>query len=141
MVRPLKAAMVFSTEAAFVERVGVDGDLHVALLGHGKAVVHGGGRGAPVLVQLQPDGAGVDLLAQRFGPRGVALAEKPRFIGKASAAFSIAGDVAGAGVQVVASVPVAGPVPPPIMVVTPLIKASSICCGQMKWMCVSMAPA
>ncbi len=43
--------------------------------------------------------------------------------------------------QVVANVPVAGPVPPPIMVVTPLISASSICCGQMKWMCESMPPA
>ena len=44
----------------------------------------------------------------------------------------------GPGVQVVAVVPVAGPVPPPIMVVTPLISASSTCCGQMKWMCASM---
>ncbi|KAF1054101.1 MAG: hypothetical protein GAK34_00826 [Delftia tsuruhatensis] len=47
----------------------------------------------------------------------------------------------GPGVTVVAKVPVAGPVPPPIMVVTPLVSASSICCGQMKWMCVSMPPA
>lgn len=37
----------------------------------------------------------------------------------------------GPDVQVVASVPVAGPVPPPSMVVTPLARASSICCGQM----------
>ena len=41
----------------------------------------------------------------------------------------------GPGVQVVALVPVAGPVPPPSIVVTPLASASSICCGQMKWMC------
>ena len=47
----------------------------------------------------------------------------------------------GPGVHVVANVPVAGPVPPPIIVVTPDISASSICCGQMKWMCVSMPPA
>ena len=47
----------------------------------------------------------------------------------------------GPGVQVVALVPVAGPVPPPSMVVTPDISASSICCGQMKWMCASMPPA
>ena len=40
----------------------------------------------------------------------------------------------GPGVQVVAKVPVAGPVPPPSMVVTPEASASSICCGQMKWM-------
>jgi hypothetical protein len=45
------------------------------------------------------------------------------------------------GVQVVAAVPVAGPVPPPIIVVTPDISASSICCGQMKWMWLSMPPA
>ena len=43
--------------------------------------------------------------------------------------------------QVVAFVPVAGPVPPPTNVVTPDASASSICCGQMKWMCESMPPA
>ncbi len=47
----------------------------------------------------------------------------------------------GPGVQVVANVPCAGPVPPPIIVVTPDISASSICCGQMKWIWVSMPPA
>ena len=45
------------------------------------------------------------------------------------------------GVQVVAFVPVAGPVPPPMKVVMPLARASSTCCGQMKWMCASMPPA
>ena len=45
------------------------------------------------------------------------------------------------GVQVVAKVPVAGPVPPPSMVVMPEAKASSTCCGQMKWMWLSMPPA
>ncbi len=39
----------------------------------------------------------------------------------------------GPGVQVVAKVPCAGPVPPPSSEVTPDISASSICCGQMKW--------
>ncbi|MDT4867780.1 hypothetical protein FQZ97_1027100 [compost metagenome] len=43
--------------------------------------------------------------------------------------------------QVVAKVPVAGPVPPPSMVVTPEARASSTCCGQMKWMWLSMPPA
>ncbi len=47
----------------------------------------------------------------------------------------------GPGVQVVAKVPVAGPVPPPSIVVTPDISASSICCGQMKWMWLSIPPA
>ena len=45
------------------------------------------------------------------------------------------------GVQVVAAVPTAGPVPPPSIVVMPEYSASSICCGQMKWMCVSTPPA
>jgi hypothetical protein len=39
---------------------------------------------------------------QRLGPAGVALAQKPRFIGKASAAFSIVPCASGPGVQVVA---------------------------------------
>ena len=43
--------------------------------------------------------------------------------------------------QVVAVVPVAGPVPPPIIVVMPAAIASSTCCGQMKWMWLSMPPA
>ena len=45
------------------------------------------------------------------------------------------------GVHVVALVPVAGPVPPPTNVVTPLASAVKICWGEMKWMCVSMPPA
>ena len=45
------------------------------------------------------------------------------------------------GVQVVAAVPVAGPVPPPISVVMPALRASSKSCGQMKWTCASIAPA
>ena len=69
------------------------------------------------------------------------LPRKPRFIGKASAASSIRWMCHGPGVHVVANVPVAGPVPPPSIVVTPDISASSICCGQMKWMCESMPPA
>jgi hypothetical protein len=69
------------------------------------------------------------------------LPKKPRFIGKASAACSMRAMFQGPGVQVVAKVPVAGPVPPPSMVVMPDISASSICCGQMKWMWLSMPPA
>ena len=46
--------------------------------------------------------------------------KNPRFIGYSSAAFNIIARFQGPGVQVVAFVPSAGPVPPPIMVVTPL---------------------
>jgi len=42
---------------------------------------------------------------------------------------------------VVAEVPVAGPVPPPIRVVSPAESASSTSCGQMKWTWLSIPPA
>ncbi len=85
-------------KARFVERVGVDGDLHVGLVGHVQAVVDGGGRGAPVFVQLQADGAGLDLLdAAARGRLALPLPRKPRFIGKASAACSMRCQVPGAG--------------------------------------------
>ena len=62
-------------EAALVQRVGMEGDLHVLLVGDGKTIVDRGGRRAPVLMQLQADDTSVNLLAQRLGLAGVALAE------------------------------------------------------------------
>ena len=47
----------------------------------------------------------------------------------------------GPGVQVVAVVPAAGPVPPPNRVVRPDVSASSRICGQMKWTWASIPPA
>ncbi len=58
-----------------------------------------------------------------------------------SIACSIRSICQGPGVQVVAKVPCEGPVPPPSSVVIPAIIASSICCGQMKWMWLSKPPA
>ncbi len=69
------------------------------------------------------------------------MPRNPKFIGSASVACSISSMCREPGVQVVALVPVAGPVPPPMNVVTPLASASYTCCGQMKWMCESMPPA
>ncbi len=63
-------------ESGFVQRVGVNRDLHVELVGDRQALVDRRRRRAPVLVQLQADRAGANLLAQRLGRRGVALAEK-----------------------------------------------------------------
>ena len=74
------------------------------------------------------------------GSEALPLPASARFIGKPSK-LSIMRPMCQAPVQVVASVPWAGPVPPPNMVVTPLISASSICCGAMKWMWASMPPA
>jgi hypothetical protein len=53
------------------------------------------------------------------GSDALPLPRKPRFIGKASNACSMRSMFQGPGVQVVAKVPVAGPVPPPSMVVMP----------------------
>ncbi len=63
------------------------------------------------------------------------------FSGMSSTASSIRARFQAPGVQVVALVPVAGPVPPPTHEVMPLASASSACCGLMKWMCESMPPA
>ena len=63
-------------EAGLVQRVGVDGDLHVEAVGDAQAAVDGGGRRAPVFVQLQAAGAGADLLFQRPGQAAVAFAQK-----------------------------------------------------------------
>ena len=68
------------------------------------------------------------------------LPRMPTLIGSPSNAWSIRMIFQGPGVQVVAHVPVADPVPPPISVVTPEAIAVSICWGQMKWICVSMPP-
>ena len=76
------------------------------------------------------------------GQRGIALAGEGRgSSGRRRPPAIMRAMCQGPGVQVVASVPCAGPVPPPSMVVTPDISASSICCGQMKWMWLSMPPA
>ena len=48
--------------ARLVQRVGVDRDLHVVLLGDRQAAVDRRRRRAPVLVQLEADRAGADLL-------------------------------------------------------------------------------
>ncbi|OWK20254.1 hypothetical protein AJ88_32140 [Mesorhizobium amorphae CCBAU 01583] len=75
------------------------------------------------------------------GSEALPLPDRPMFIGKASKDWIMRAMCHGPGVQVVARVPCAGPVPPPSMVVMPLISASSICCGQMKWICASKPPA
>ena len=80
-------------EAGFVERVGVDGDLHVHLVGHRQAAVDGGRRRAPVLVQLEAHGAGLDLLAQGFRQAGVALAEEAEVHREGFGGFEHAVDV------------------------------------------------
>ena len=63
-------------ETGLIERVGVDGDLDVEFVGDAETDVDGGGSRAPVLVELETDGAGEDLFAERGGGAAVALAEE-----------------------------------------------------------------
>ena len=74
MVRPLNALIVSSTKPDFVQRVGVDHHLDVVIVGDRQAAVDRRRRRAPVLVQLERAGAGLDHLHQRRRPRGIALA-------------------------------------------------------------------
>ena len=74
MVRPLNALMVSSTKPELVERVGMDHHLHVVIVGHRQAAINRRRRRAPILVQLERAGAGLDHLFQSGGSRGVALA-------------------------------------------------------------------
>ena len=84
-------------KARFVERVAVDGHLRVGGFGHIQAVADGSGRGAPVFVELEANGACVDLLVQRIGQAGVALAQKAQVHGKGIGRLQHALQVEGAG--------------------------------------------
>ena len=65
-------------ESGLVDRVGVNRDLHVELVGDTQARVDSCRRTAPVFVQLEPDGAGADLLAQTIRAAGVALTQEAK---------------------------------------------------------------
>ena len=69
------------------------------------------------------------------------LPNRPMLMGSPSAACSIRWMCHLPGVTVVALVPSAGPVPPPIIVVTPLHRAAGTWSGEMKWMWESTPPA
>jgi len=68
------------------------------------------------------------------------LHKNPKLSGSSSTASIILWMFQAPGVHVVAFVPSAGPVPPPIIVVVPLQIASIACCGEIKWMWESMVP-
>ena len=80
-------------EAGLVEGVGVDHHLDVVILGDRQAAVDRGRRRAPVLVQLERAGAGLDLFLQRIGQRCVALAGEAEVHGKRVGRLDHAGDV------------------------------------------------
>ena len=77
-------------EPRFVQRIGVNRDLHVEFVGDAETCVDRGRSGSPVLVKFQSDRARADLLPQRLGCRTIALCRGiPRFIGYSSAASSM----------------------------------------------------
>ena len=78
MVRPLNAVIVSSTKPELVQRIGVDHHLHVVVVGDAQAIVDRGRRRAPVLVQLERAGAGLDHLLERGRARRIALAGECR---------------------------------------------------------------
>ena len=119
IVRPLMApASVASTKPdSFSVSVWIITCTSIASATAG-SIVDGGRRGAPVLVQLRRAGAASTCSTSAAGSRGIALAGEAGFIGTRRPPPSCA-QMPRAGVQVVASVPCAGPVPPPSRVVTP----------------------
>ena len=141
MVRPLKAAMVSSTKPDSL-RVSV---WIITWTSNASATERQQSMAAGVVPQsscsLSEQAPARIISSSAAGRDALPLPAKPRFIGKASAASIMRARCQGPGVQVVALVPVAGPVPPPSIAVTPDISASSICCGQMKWMWLSKPPA
>ena len=73
----------------------------------------------PIFVKLQSDRAGENLFGQALRLGGIAFAGESEVQRKRSVASSIMRICVEPGVQVVAQVPVAGPVPPPTIVVRP----------------------
>ena len=128
-------------EAGLVQGVGVQGDLDPGLLAHVQRRVDHGRRRAPVLVDLEAQGPGRDLVVQRLLGDGAALGEQADVDREGVQRLEHALDVPLAGVTVVAVLPSAGPVPPPISVVTPEATASWICSGHRKCTWVSTPPA
>ena len=84
-------------EARFVQRVGVDHHLHVVVVRDREAVVDGGGRRAPVLVELHRAGAALDLLDEARRRRGIALAGEAEVHREGVGGLDHAGDVPRAG--------------------------------------------
>ena len=69
-------------EAALVEGVAVQRHLDIHALGHRQAIVDGGRRAAPVLVQFQADGARAHLLFQRHWQAHIAFAHEAQVHGE-----------------------------------------------------------
>ena len=89
--------MVSSTKPDFVERVGVDHHLHVVIVGDRETAIDRRRCRAPVFVQLQRAGAGLDHFGKRRRSRGVAFAGEAEIDGEFIGRLDHAGDVKRAG--------------------------------------------
>jgi len=107
-------------KAHLVERIGVNRHLDVGRIRYREGGIDRARRRAPVFVQFQTEAARVDLFVERCESGRIAFAEKADVDRSSSVASSIWSRCHAPGVHVVAFVPDAGPVPPPIIVVTPL---------------------
>ena len=64
-------------KAGFIDGVGVNGHLHIELVGNAQAGVDGGRSRAPILMQFQTAGARANLFRERLGGAGVAFPQEP----------------------------------------------------------------
>src|SRR5580704_4220783 len=69
-------------ETALVQRVGVDGNLHIQVVRDREATIDGGRGRTPVFVELQAASASLDLLNKTRRQAGIAFAEKTEIHGK-----------------------------------------------------------
>src|SRR5262245_28972584 len=69
-------------KAALVQRVSVDSDLHIHVIGDREAAVDGGRGRAPVLMKLQAACSGLDLLNETQWRACIALAKNTKIYGK-----------------------------------------------------------
>src|ERR1700722_20726700 len=74
-------------EARFVQRIGVDHDLDVVIVGNAEAAVDRSRRRAPVLMQFERASAGLDLFDERGGLRSVALVGGAEILGVSVSGF------------------------------------------------------
>mmetsp|Transcript_28812 Transcript_28812/g.48381 ORF Transcript_28812/g.48381 Transcript_28812/m.48381 type:complete len:265 (-) Transcript_28812:1357-2151(-) len=131
IVRPLNAAMVCSRQQdSFKVSVWM-----FTWMSYCSATVRQASMAAGVVPQsscsFSPQAPALMISASPSGLAVLPLPVKPKFMGMPSVARIIITIWLGAGVHVVAVVPLAGPVPPPRRVVSPAAMPSVAICGQM----------
>src|SRR5260221_5553129 len=78
---------------ALVQRVGVNGNLHIHLIRDREAAIDGGWGSAPVFMKLEPAGAGLDLLNETLGQGRITLAQEAEIHGESISSLEHALDM------------------------------------------------